>query len=46
MASNYLKIALDFIGISDVNIIDTTIINYTGDENLHSVEIQIAALID
>ncbi len=45
MASNYLKFALGFIGISDVNIIDATTINTAGDENQHSAETQIATLI-
>ncbi len=46
MASNYLKFALGFVGISDVNIIDATTINISNDENMHSAETQIAALID
>jgi len=46
MASNYLRLALGFVGISDVNIIDASAINYMENESLHSAETQIAALID
>jgi len=46
MASKYLKLALAFIGITDVNIIDASQINYAGDESLDSAEIQLAALIN
>ena len=45
MASSYLKFALAFIGISNVNIIDASQINYAADESLHSAENQIAKLI-
>lgn len=45
MASSYLKFALGFVGVSDVNIIDASMINHAGDENLHSAETQIATLI-
>jgi len=45
MASNYLKVALGFVGISDVNIIDATTINTAGDESQHSAKTQIATLI-
>ncbi len=40
MASGYLKFALGFVGISDVNIIDATTINIAGE-----AETQIASLI-
>ena len=46
MASSYLKFALAFIGISNVNIIDTSQINYAGDESLHNAATQIAKLIN
>lgn len=46
MASTYLKLALGFVGITDVNIIDSSTINTAGDENSHSAMTQIAALID
>ena len=46
MASSYLKFALGFIGISDVNIIDVSTINITGDASHNSAETQIAALIN
>ena len=45
MASNYLKFALGFVGISDVNIIDATTINIKIDESMQSAEAQIAELI-
>ncbi len=45
MASNYLKLALGFVGISEVNVIDATTINVSGDENHASAETQIATLI-
>ncbi|MCF6189317.1 MAG: NAD(P)H-dependent oxidoreductase [Cocleimonas sp.] len=46
MASGYLKFALGFVGITNVNIIDASTINYAGDESLHDANTQIAALID
>ena len=46
MASGYLKFALGFVGISDVNIIDASTINTAGDEDLNNAETQIAALIN
>ena len=46
MASKYLKFALGFVGISEVNIIDASTINTLGDVSLHSAETQIAALIN
>lgn len=46
MASSYLEFTLGFVGIKDVNIIDASKINYAGDENSHSTNTQIAALID
>ena len=46
MASSYLKFALGFIGISDVNIIDVSKINMMGDASQNSAESQIAALIN
>lgn len=45
MASGYLKLALGFVGISDVNIIDATTINMKADENKQSAETQITELI-
>ncbi len=45
MASRYLKVALGFVGITNVNIIDASTINHAGDASLQSVEDQIAALI-
>ena len=45
MASNYLKLALGFVGISDVNIVDATTINITGDKSQETAKAQIASLI-
>ncbi|MEE9444268.1 MAG: NAD(P)H-dependent oxidoreductase [Cocleimonas sp.] len=45
MASGYLKFALGFVGITNVNIIDASTINHTGDESQQSAETQIATLI-
>jgi len=45
MASGYLKFALGFVGITNVNIIDASTINHVGDANSQSAETQIAALI-
>jgi len=46
MASNYLKLALGFVGINDVNIIDATTINISNDENTLCAETQITQLIN
>ena len=46
MASTYLKFVLGFVGISDVNIIDSSKINYAGDEDQANPAKQIAALIN
>lgn len=43
MASSYLKFVLGFVGIHDVNVIDASTINYTGDQSLESAKTQIAA---
>lgn len=45
MASNYLKLALGFVGITDVTILDATTINAADDEGMQKAEAQIAALI-
>ena len=45
MASNYLKLALGLVGISDVNIVDAMAINIAGDESQENAETQIASLI-
>jgi len=45
MVSSYLRVALGFVGISEVNIIDASTINIAGDESLDNAESQIVALI-
>ena len=45
MASNYLKFALGFVGISDVRIVDATTINIAGDKSQENAKTQIASLI-
>lgn len=45
MASNYLKFALGFVGITDVTILDATTINMKADVSMQTAETQIAELI-
>ncbi len=45
MASTYLKFVLGIVGLTDVNIIDSSEINYADDKNLSSAKSQIKRLV-